>query len=398
MNRNVPLVLVVAMVAACPDLHPHVEPAGSRPLAEAWPVAEGSPIDEAGLRPLQGTMDHPVDPPSSAPRGIHIIPLPRIPYLEELGEVALTAMAPGRTPDAIHPAGTVLVARTGPGAEDSMAITEWDLASHKALRSIALPLPPEDTDVTMVREGDRLHMMVWRPAGERFYVQVRTDLVVESLERVGRATRHGSGSIASDGALTIIADEMAPDGHKEAARPAVASFDRAGHRIAVRYLPDDVLLSGESAAVVGGKAFVLVAPSEPSVDRDVHSRILELKPDLDVARSIAVPSPPESDDLAGLYYPWLFASADHLVVTYEAPMKLVELDITGKELGRLPHCSAGIAGLPEYQGTPLKDVWLDDVHVALYSGGSVRAWLAWAEPGAAGPRPAAPCPGPSSFH
>ena len=80
---------------------------------------------------------------AAPPRLTRRMPLPSTPYdPDNPSSTPEVDLAPGGPPAALYPDGTVFVAQPAGGKSSPLVVTEWDLATGKALQHATLPLQP----------------------------------------------------------------------------------------------------------------------------------------------------------------------------------------------------------------------------------------------------------------
>lgn len=210
---------------------------------------------------------------SASPRvPVHRIALPaatRVPF-------AQMAAVQGQPRSPEHPFGTVLVAELERGAA-APTITEWELATGRLVRRVALPWPRSFTVFHIVRAGDRVHLVGGEPRGGALeYVALDAGLQVKSRERLGR----GFAQIATDGGLVAILWSGVREGGGPRRGWHLMTRRSDGALVATALVfdvQDSDLQYASTVAVAGGKVFVIAPPTEPLAALVRYSADLEVE-------------------------------------------------------------------------------------------------------------------------
>ncbi len=170
---------------------------------------------------------------------------------------SLPAAMPGAPPDARHHLGTVFFAWQLDGLGG--AVTEWDIATRRALRQIRLGL--FDADLHGARAGDELHLISDGAVPYWIVVDVNQLRVVRKV----RLRHKNPMSIATDGSRTLIAfnDGLVVRNHYFQENWLVSALDRQGRELGSWAREDPVPgFSGPTLAVLDGRAYSLTYGSD----------------------------------------------------------------------------------------------------------------------------------------
>jgi hypothetical protein len=381
------LPVVPALLLACAA-------SSRRPVAPSVAMAPTTALSVSPPRPVASSTN--VDAGRERAH-LHLISLPPRWFDQETGYQPHIDMAPGEMPSAEHPAGTVFVAESRVDRpKDAVTVSEWDLATGSELREAPLPVPPDDGDVWMVRDGARLHLMAWAFNQDIEYACMTTDLKPVHAERIGDVSAGGPAAITSDGGLALLLADgiLGSDPRRVGSGQEgffAATFDSNGRRIAARVI-EKPHSEGDgaweysaplrhTAVVAGHRAYVLLATADHQ-----RFRLVRLRPDLSVERDTTLQI---SGDVVSAELT-LSAVSNRLVLDsgpyVPSPFRILfTLDPTELARGR-PCPSTPPPGGEHFP--PNRDVWLGRVHAALYGMNRGKVHIAWTETDP--PDPAAP--------
>ena len=307
----------------------------------------------------------------------HTIALSRMPH----GEYPPPGMdmAPGELPSPEFPAGTVYVARF---EEGHIRVTEWDLATKHARRSVVPELPDGYANVRIAHLAGAVHLLPWIYNDEVSYVRLTEDLRVVATRRLGTVSPTGPMGLAADDALTVVAIDGTLSEEKGPLPIAEGVFaialDAAGRIVARRKLDADDgnnpsgLFEQHAVAFLAGKVFVALSPRDSPklevvrLDRRLHlerwtlvsapaTYIEDLRTELSDKESVA-----------------LVARSGRLFVDSPRAHAMIELSLAGTEIGRAPR---SIETFCKTEDRMDADIWVGREHVTLWYGPERGPWM-----------------------
>ncbi|MDP9150474.1 MAG: hypothetical protein M3O36_11120 [Myxococcota bacterium] len=202
-----------------------------------------------------------------------------------LKPASFPAAMPGAPPDARHRLGTVFFGWNLEGL--GATVTEWDIATRRALRQTSLGL--NGADVHGTRAGDELHMVVG--STDAYWVVV--DVHRLRIRRKIRLAHWGPQGIATDGSRTLISFRDAspqPQAIPNKDRCLVSAFDRDGRELGSWRPEDPVPDSGPDLAVLEGRAYSTTYGGD-------RRGIVELSPEATPIRHVELSTAPADSEL-----------------------------------------------------------------------------------------------------
>ena len=332
--------------------------APTRLAAEPPPRSAALDAGSALFRRLRPPLPRPAIP------GAHVVLLPR-PRLEATPAPPTSSIAPGETPSAEFPAGTVYLASTEAG---SGYVAEWDLARAAVRRRVTLDVGEVDPGLRVRRIGDALHLVAWTPKGDIRYVRLSLGLEATPARSLGQSVG-GPGPVVGNPKWTLVlfdgipANAASPDAHAYYA----ASFDATGRPIAQRMLSLEKPFERASdvAVAIDGNAFVAL---DTYADGPVE--VLRLTSSL-YADKVERMYPPTNRAGHAVPFEGFFHWQDEFYAVWRGGASMQSFSASGGQGDYVSSCD-----FPYSVFDADVDLWLSNEHVSLHED-NVDDWIEW---------------------
>ncbi len=298
---------------------PNESPATPTLPSAAAPVAATA---SAPLPLASATMGQ--APAAEASLHLHSIPLRHARPLADSPPASGLDLLAGSAPDAQHQSGTAYVAQLAD--DSSVHVTEWDLATAKALHDTTLDVPAWGLRF-LPGTNQPIRILASAYNGPLVFVELTPSLQVVARRGIGRVSVLGPNAFAGDASFTVVVADgtadvtWAPSADSGLfAMSLTASGDLQARRLLERNQEQGSTASPmmhDNVAVLGGNAYVAL------VDAAYGLRVLRLTPDLRVDQDKTLPLPRSYDNPQAK----LHAVDGHLVLDLPDQPDLLDLPL-----------------------------------------------------------------------